>query len=301
MEFDLRQIEAFITIVDHGGFGAASKVMGLSQAAVSERIANLETSIGMRLLDRNAREIRTTAVGQRFYELARQLLQQRDAISLELAELAGVVRGTLNIGASTIPGEYILPRLLPGFCMAHPAVELNIQIHDSARIIDDVLEGTLEAGIVGIETSNKHLHSVQLWEDRLVLVVPRDHRLAANHRVKIEELSTEPFIMREQGSGTRRLMQQVMAERGVEPESVCITLSSTTAVKEAVICGLGVTLISRRAVEKELGQGSLIEVALQDLEFIRHFQLITSHGRTQSPLCRRFNQYLIECFRQGRD
>ena len=127
VEFDLRQLEAFVGVVESGGFGAASHVLHLSQAAVSERIANLENAIDMRLLDRHSREIRPTAVGQRFYTMARELLDHREAIYLELAELAGVVRGTMNIGASTIPGEYILPQLLPGFLKQHPLVELNVQ------------------------------------------------------------------------------------------------------------------------------------------------------------------------------
>ena len=99
MEFDLRQLEAFVNVVDCSGFGAASRVLHLSQAAVSERIANLENAINMRLLDRKSRNIQPTAVGRRFYTLAKQLLDHREAIYLELAELAGVVRGSLNIGA----------------------------------------------------------------------------------------------------------------------------------------------------------------------------------------------------------
>ena len=136
MEFDLRQLEAFVSVVDNGGFGAASRVLHLSQAAVSERIANLENAIDMRLLDRHSREIRPTAIGRRFYVLARELLEHRNSIYLELAELAGVVRGILNIGASTIPGEYILPQLLPGFLSRHPSVVLNVQVSDSSVVMD---------------------------------------------------------------------------------------------------------------------------------------------------------------------
>ena len=138
MDFDLRQLEAFVSVVDCGGFGAASRALHLSQAAISERIANLEKAIDMRLLDRGSREIQPTAIGSRFYTLACQLLEHREAIYLELAELAGVIRGTLNVGASTIPGEFILPQLLPGFFNAHPQVELHLQVSDSSAVMDQV-------------------------------------------------------------------------------------------------------------------------------------------------------------------
>lgn len=297
MEFDLRQIKAFISVVDHGGFNAASKVLHLSQAAVSERIANLEHAIGMRLLDRNSREIRTTSVGRRFYTLARQLLEHKAAIHLELAELAGVVRGSLNIGASTIPGEYVLPQLLPRFCSEYPQIELNMRIHDSAEVMDYVHNGDVEVGVVGARPADKHFSCEKLWDDRLLLVVPVGHRLAGRKRIRADEIARDPFIMREQGSGTRKLFEAVLATREIELPPVTATLGSTTAVKEAVIAGLGVTIISERAVRKEVEAGILAVIELQGLRFERNFLLIADRNRTQSPLCKRFIQYLRDCYR----
>jgi DNA-binding transcriptional LysR family regulator len=297
MDFDLRQLQAFVTVVDHGGFGAASRTLHLSQAAVSERIANLEHAVGMRLLDRSKRSLRATAVGERLYTLARQLLAQREAIRLELADLAGVVRGRLNIGASTIPGEYVLPGLLPRFCADHPQVELNVRIHDSAEIMDFVHAGEVELGLVGARPVAKHFTVEALWEDRLVLVVPADHRLAGRKRVPPGEIAREPFLMREPGSGTRKLLESVLAAGAVEPPRATVTLGSTSAVKEAVIAGLGITLLSERAVRREVADGVLAALELQGLQFDRHFLLITDRNRTQSPLCQRFIQYLRECYR----
>jgi DNA-binding transcriptional LysR family regulator len=297
MDFDLRQLQAFVTVVDHGGFGAASRTLHLSQAAVSERIANLEHAVGMRLLDRSKRSLRATAVGERLYALARQLLAQREAIRLELADLAGVVRGRLNIGASTIPGEYLLPGLLPRFCADYPRVELNMRIHDSAEIMDFVHAGEVELGLVGARPAAKHFTVEALWEDRLVLVVPADHRLAGRKRVPPGEIAREPFLMREPGSGTRKLLESVLAAGAVEPPRATVTLGSTSAVKEAVIAGLGVTLLSERAVRREVADGVLAALELQGLQFDRHFLLITDRNRTQSPLCKRFIQYLRECYR----
>lgn len=296
MEFDLRQLEAFVSVIDNAGFSAAAKAMHLSQAAVSERVANLENAIGMRLLDRGPRVIRTTAVGDRFYTLARQLLEHKQAVSLELSELAGVVRGTLRIGASNIPGEYLLPPLLPHFCSEYPLIELDMRIHDSVEIMEYVHNGEVELGLVGAKPAESYFNVEPLWADRLLLVVPAQHRLAGRKSVSADEIAQDPFIMREQGSGTRKLLEVVLALRGVELPPVMATLGSTTAVKEAVIGGLGVTITSERAVRKEVQAGILSAIELRGLKFERNFLLITDKGRTQSPLCNRFIEYLRECY-----
>ena len=264
---------------------------------MSERVANLENGIGMRLLDRSPREVRTTSVGERFYQLARQLLEHKQAISLELSELAGVIRGTLRIGASNIPGEYLLPSLLSPFCSQHPRVELNLRIHDSAEIMDYVHMGEVEVGLIGTQPVEKYFSIEQLWEDRLLLVVPVDHPLAGRKSVSVNEVGDAPFILREQGSGTRKLLEEVLALRDIELPPVTAVLGSTTAVKEAVIGGLGVTIMSERAVSKEVASGILAAIELEGLKFQRNFLLITDKNRTQSPLCKRFIEYLRNCYR----
>lgn len=297
MDFDLRQLEAFVGVIDNGGFSAASRVLHLSQAAVSERVANLEHAVGMRLLDRGPREIRPTAVGKRFYPMARQLLEHRQAVSLELSELAGVVRGSLNIGASNIPGEYVLPPLLSRFCSRYPQIELSLCIQDSSEIMDFVHNGEVEVGVVGARPGEKYFSVEQLWGDRLLLVVPADHPLAGRRVVNVEDIAGVPFIMRERGSGTRKLLEAVLEHGNIELPPVRATLGSTTAVKEAVIAGLGVTLTSERAVRKEVAAGILAAAELRGLKFERNFLLITDKNRTQSPLCKRFIAYLRECYR----
>lgn len=298
MEFDLRQLQAFVEVVDRGGFSAAAQALHLSQAAVSERIANLEQGVGMRLLDRGARLTRPTSIGRRLYELARPLLAQREAIYLELAELAGVVRGTLVIGASTIPGEYVLPPLLSAFCAKHPLAELNIVINDSAAITDRVRAGELDAGVVGAKPADEKLHCESLWQDHLVLIVPAGHRLARRRQTRLDEIADEPFVMRERGSGTRQLMEHQLARRGVELRHHLLAVGSTTAVKQAVLAGLGVSLISERAVRAEVASGTLAVLTLTDIRFDRRFLLVTDPNRTPSPLCSRFVKYLKTRYRE---
>lgn len=299
MDFDLRQLEALVHVVEEGSFKAASNTLHLSQAAVSERIANLEHGVGLRLLDRLPREIRMTSAGQHLYERAKQLLGYRRTIYHELEELAGVVRGTLVIGASTIPGEYVLPRLLPNFFRIYPKTDLSINISNSEKITAEVRDGDLDLGVIGAEPADNRLHCEWLWKDQLKLVVPAGHRLTHRKQIKAEELAGETLIIREAGSGTRKLMESVFAGQGIDIPKSCVAVGSTTAVKEAILAGLGVSILSERAVQTEVNAGLLVAMNIHGMKFDRHFLLVTNPLKTPSPLCIRFMHYLKETLQRS--
>jgi len=159
-------------------------------------------------------------------------------------------------------------------------------------VMDQVRSGKVDVGLVGARPADKQLQVEELWSDRLLLVVPAGHRLASRKRLRPDEIAEDTFIMREQGSGTRKLMEDVLVKHGIELVPVSVTLGSTTAVKEAVIAGLGITLLSERAVRREVDAGILAAVAITGLSFERNFLLITARNRTRSPLCKRFIEYL---------
>lgn len=299
MDFDLRQLEAFVHVIEEGSFSAASNTLHLSQAAVSERIANLESGVGMRLLDRLPREIRMTSAGKHLYEHAKQMLEHRRTIYHELEELAGVVRGKLVIGASTIPGEYVLPRLLPDFIRTYPKIDLRINISNSEKITAEVRDGDLDLGVIGAEPTDNRLHCEWLWKDQLKLVVPAGHTLTRRKRIRAEDLASETLVVRESGSGTRKLMESVFAEQGIEIPHSCVAAGSTTAVKEAILAGLGVSILSARAVQTEVNAGLLVAMDIHGMKFERHFLLVSNPLKTPSPLCIRFQHYLKETLQRS--
>ena len=178
IDFDLRQLEIFLKVVDLQSFSKAAQAVSLAQASVSERIATLENMVGTKLLDRMGRRISPTKAGELLYKHAVLLLDMKRTTSMELQEFLGAKQGDIHIGASTIPGEYILPKLLRDFREKYPLIAVNQTIADSTRIETRVLDGDFELGIVGSRSAHKSLTHHELWKDELVLAVARRHRWA---------------------------------------------------------------------------------------------------------------------------
>jgi len=295
VDFDLRQLEIFCKVVELGSFTQAAEAVHLAQASVSERIANLERVVGAPLLDRLGRETVTTAVGQRLYERAVELLAAKRSISLEIEGLLGVERGTLLVGASTIPGEYILPERIARFRESSPGVLVRVLAGDSTEVIGMVERGDVELGFVGSASDRESLGFEPIWDDRLVLAVPAGHRLAGRKSIRVDQLRDEQFVMREPGSGTRQTIERALGESGSgeAPElAVVAELGSTAAVKQAVVQGLGVSILSRRALDLEIASGAVRALRVQRLPLDRHVYLAVDERRTRSPICERFVEFL---------
>ncbi len=287
-DYELRDLEIFCGVVEHQGFTRAARALRLSQAAVSERVARLEDAVGARLLDRLGRRVEPTALGRVLHERARALLTQRDALDQELSAARGLVRGRVVLGASTIPGEYLLPAAVARFRAAHPEARVEVRIADSAEVATRVLAGDHELGVVGAPPRSAHLEAVPLWRDELVLVLPPGHPLARKRKpVEPRALTAEPLLVREPGSGTRALTEEAFVQAGVDPDtlSVVAELGSTAAVKEGVLQGLGLAVLSARAVSREREAG-LLATARLAAPLERRFQLLRDRRRDPSPLAR---------------
>ena len=288
VDFDLRQLEIFVKVVELGSFSKAGEAVHLAQASVSERIATLENMVGAKLLDRMGRTVSPTKAGELLHRNAQRLLEIKKAARLEMQDFLGVKQGEIHIGASTIPGEYILPEVIGGFAREYPLIRVILTVADSKEIETRVLEGDFEFGIVGRRSLTKKLLTHELWEDDLVLVVPSKHRWASKKEVTAQELADEPFISREVGSGTLSSLEGHLQHAGVKGISalrVIAHLGTSTAVKEGVKSGAGVSILSSRAVDTELKAGVLKSLKIKGLPMSRHFYLIRDRRRTISPLC----------------
>jgi len=288
IDFDLRQLEIFRQVVDLKSFSKAAKAVFLSQASVSERIATLESHVGTRLLDRLGRQVIPTRAGELLYKHAALLLEMKRNALLEMQEFLGVQHGEIRMGGSTIPGEYILPRVIGAFRRRYPLLTVNILIGDSSEIENRVLEGGLELGVVGSKGGHQALIYTPLWDDELLVIVPADHHLAGQNELTLEALFKEPFVQREIGSGTLKILEDALqgAEKGGSlPLHVVARFGTSTAVKEAVKAGLGVSVLSWRAVQTELAAGALKALRIQGVSMQRRFYLIRDRRRTASPLC----------------
>ena len=301
-DFDFRQLEVFCKVVDLGSFSKAAKEVYLAQATVSERIANLETSVGVKLLDRLGRKVTPTRAGEIFYRQADKLLEMKNLARMEMEEYLGLQNGVVKIGGSTIPGEYILPRILGRFQEKHPRVSIDLTVADSREIEALVSAGGLEIGVIGYQDVAPGLEHYELWDDELVLVVPGHHPWAGLESVSWPELAGQPFIVRERGSGTLKIMEEYLTRAGVsglEELSVAARLGSSTAVKEGIKAGLGISILSFRAVSTEVRLGLLQALRLTGPRLTRHFHLIQDKRRSASPLCRALLDFLLKEARQG--
>ena len=210
IDFDLRQLEIFCKVVDLKSFSKAANAVFLAQASVSERIANLEKSVGVILLDRMGRQIVPTKAGELLYKHATLLLDMKKTARLELENFLGLRQGEILLGGSTIPGEYIIPQFMGEFYKKYPFISVTLTIAGSREIEDMVLNGDLELGVVGSKNLNKDLASYDIWQDELVLAVNKKHKWANKKKIEIDDLFNAPFIIRESGSGTLKIMEEYL-------------------------------------------------------------------------------------------
>ncbi len=296
IDFDLRQLEIFCKVVELGSFSKAAEAVYLAQASVSERIANLEKMVGSKLLDRLGRQVVPTKAGELLYKHAVLLLDMKRTARLEMETFLGVKQGEIHMGGSTIPGEYILPKVIRSFNEKYASISVVLTIADTSEIENRVLEGTLELGVIGSKGSHKSLIYQELWKDELVLAIPAKHRWASKKMVSLAELFEEPFIMRERGSGTLKSMENSLRDPESEVEGslrVVARFGSSTAVKEGIKAGLGASILSAKAIDTELKTGILKALRVKGLPMHRSFFLVRDRRRIASPLCQAMIEFLL--------
>lgn len=292
---DLRQLEIFVKVAQLGSFSKAAEALFLTQPTVSERIRGLEEELGARLLDRLGRGAAPTKAGQLLLGYAQRILELHREARQALDQFQGRMSGELVVGASTIPGEYVLPALIGRFKDKYPDIAVSLLIGDTQRVLDWVLEGRVEAGVAGAMIAHRSLEYRELMPDELVVVVSAGHPWHAKKVATLEEIRAEPMIVRERGSGSRYALERALAEVGLDLSAFRVVgeMGSTQAIKQAVKAGVGMSLISKRAVAEECHHGILHCVKVKDLRFRRAFYLVVSSVRTRSPLAEAFLAFLV--------
>ena len=293
---DIRALEVFCRIVELKSFSRAAEAVYLTQPTVSGHIKVLEEFVGVKLLDRLGREVLPTKAGELLYGYAKQILALRNQAIQALEEYKGSLKGHLVIGGSTIPGEYVLPALLATFKARYPEISITLKIADSREIVRGVLEGTVELGAVGAKFDDGQLIYLKLLEDELVVALPPGHAWASKPVVALEELVEQPMILREVGSGSRKVFEEALHAARLNSSALAVVaeLGSTEAVRQAVKSGAGVSVISLRAIQDDLDRGTLRTVPLEGIRLTRDFYLVTHKNRSRSPLCEAFANFLLE-------
>lgn len=291
MALNLHHLRVFARVAQEGGFTRAAQSLRLSQPAVSKAVRELERQTGVPLLERAGRATRLTAAGEALFVRARELFTVEQSAEEELRALRGLDGGVLRVGASTTVATYLLFPYLARFRATNPRVELRVASANTRAIARALIERRLDVALVEGPVSHPQIAVVPWREDELVLIVPPTHRLASKRSIPLRELSDEPFIVREPGSGTRKVAERALAAHGVTPK-VTLQLGSTEAIKQAVAAGLGLAFVSRFAVEDQVKLGRITAVGIREAALGRMLTELRLRGRAIGPGAAAFRRLL---------
>lgn len=291
---DIRRLEIFSKVAELGSFSRAAEALFLTQPTISEHVRALEDELGVQLLDRLGRGATPTRAGQLLLGYAHRMLALSREAHQALERFQGRMSGELIVGGSTIPGEYVLPALVGQFKAKYPDILISLLIGSTRQVSDWLEEGRVEVGVVGAQPASRALESKELMADELVVVVPATHAWATRRTTSLADLQKEPMIVRERGSGSREALEHALHEAGLSLAALRVVgeMGSTQAVKQAVRAGIGIALVSKRAVEDECRAGLLACVKVKDLRVARAFHLVTHRDRSRSPLAQAFVDFV---------
>jgi DNA-binding transcriptional LysR family regulator len=291
---NLNLFKTYIKVVETQNFSKTADEFGLSQPAVTKQIQALEDIYGVLLLERSGRRLKTTEAGETLYHWGREIIRTLEKTEKAMEEVSESRRGSLYIGASTIPGQYILPLALKKFKDRNPNIRLSMDIADTEIIFSRVAERELDLGIVGAWINNRKVEGFQWLEDELLLALPENHRLARMNELKIEELLHERWIFREKGSGTRKAAEEILALSGIKKEELNIYMEagSTEAVLASVESGMGISIVSLWAAKKIEPARRIKTVKISGVEAKRFFYIIYPRQKSRRRSVNTFLDYL---------
>ncbi len=287
MRYTLKQIEVFVAIARNENVSRAAEGLNLSQSATSAALAELENQFGQQLFDRHGKRLRLNEQGRLLLPRAVELLDRAEEIEALLRGERGL--GNLRVGATLTIGNYLLPLIVAGYLQRHPESRVQLQVHNTATIASLLLRYEIDLGLIEGQVRDAELDSEPWVEDELVVFCAPDHALAGRGTVAPDELADQPWILREQGSGTRETLNQALRHlpRGITPR---LELEHTEAVKRAVESGLGIGCISRLALRDAFRRGSLVPVETPALDLRRNFNLVWHRGKYHTAAIRLFLQ-----------
>ncbi|WP_339323744.1 LysR family transcriptional regulator [Paenibacillus sp. FSL W8-0194] len=268
-------LKVFVTVAEQRNFSQAAKLLNLSQPGVSLHIRNLENELGAKLMHRSPKLVKLTEAGEILFLKAQQILALYDEAKEDIHMLRDEVTGSLSMGASFTIGEYILPRVLAEYAQLYPLVDVQVHISNTGNILQDIRAGRFHIGLVEGKVDAKDLKVTAFMKDEMVLIAAPDHPIASEKSVDFGRLQNQVWVMRETGSGTRAYSDRLIQDGGLAVKRSFV-FNSSQGVKEAVGCGLGIALLSRWVVRKELESGELQEIPIRGTKISRDLSLLQS-------------------------
>jgi DNA-binding transcriptional LysR family regulator len=287
-------LRVFAAAAAEGSFSAAARRLGISQPSVSEHIQSLEAQHGLQLFDRAGREMRLTRAGVLLYEHSARVLAALEDLERDLRALREGKPGTLDIVANPIPGEAVLPLLLPRFRELEPKIQVRERIGSTRDVLDRLLRRDVELGIVVGPFYDERLEIAFLARDEFALIARPDHPLAGRGPLRLAEVCQYPLVLRREGSGTGLVVETALLAAGVDRASITVAaeLGNTSAVRQAVIAGLGVAFVSYCALA-EHASAEFVALPLADDPPARDLLVVTERGRTRTLAAENLRRFLL--------
>lgn len=290
MRYSLRQLQIFRAVAQDLSYTRAAEVLNLTQPAVFTQVRHLEEQIGSPLIERIGKRLYLTAAGVAVQAAARTVLQEIDRLDMELAELQGMVRGRLRL-AVVSTAKYDIPPRLGVFCAAHPGIDVALTVTNREAVLARFAANEDDLYVLGTPPDHLGAEALRFAPNPLVLIAPPNHPLAAQPGLTVDQVARWPFLMREPGSGTRIATEAFFAARGAAL-TVRMELGANEAIKQAVMAGLGLAVLSRGTVDLELRHGLLVMLDLAGMPLQRHWFVAWPAGKRLSVAARAFVEVL---------
>ena len=292
---DMKQLEALVYVIETCSFSRAGELLHLTQPTISSHIAALERELKIKLIIRTTKEIHPSEAGKLLYGYAKEILNKREEATRAIEAFFHEMRGTITVAASSIPGQYFLPKLMQSFREKYPDIKFNVRITDSANVADLITSRNVELGFTGTLPDNAKCVSREFADDRLVLITPNEPQYARYlaSGFPVRRITEEPFISREAGSGTRRETELFLREMGVDPAAlrIAVEVRSTESIKKMVSEGLGVAVISRSACEDYVQFKRLLAFDFDNVTIRRKLYMVRHRNNILSPIAQVFYDY----------
>lgn len=294
---DLRQLETFIEVIKLKSFSKAADKLYITQPTVTNHIQNLENELGTLLINRMGRNITPTEAGNLLFKYAVNIINSCEMAKFDLAMYKGKIQGNLDIMFSSIPRNYLLPSIIKSFIKIYPEVTFTITENDSKEVINKIIDGDVDFGVVGAIYPSTSLNFVDIMSDNLVLIAPVSFKtnLPNFSYIDVNDILHYKIILREEGSGTRSLIMNKLQEKGIDTNSLNILacVEDTETIKELVSLGLGISFISEKAVSDDINLNKYKVLYLSNIDFSRSFYFVYHKNRQLSPLGEAFKEHII--------
>lgn len=291
MHVTLRQLKSFAAVARRLSFTRAAEDLNLSQPAVSMQVKQLEAQIGQALFEQMGKKIYMTEAGNEVYRYTRTILGEIDDMEAAVASLIGLEKGTLSISVATT-AHYFAPKLLSIFRERFPSVDVRLDVTNRETLLHQLAENEVDMVIMGRPPKEMELEYGTFMENPLVVIAPPEHPFSKERAIQVSRLGEESFIVREKGSGTRSAMERFFKHHKIKLHTT-MEVSSDEAIKQSVQAGLGLSIMSRDAVQMELQLGRLTTPDILHFPILRHWYVMHRKGKRLSPLAQAFKDFLL--------